>query len=31
MGPFLVGCDTLTGPLWAIEVGTLVFDTFETL
>ena len=31
MVPFLVGCETLKGLLWAVEVGTLVFDTFVTL
>ena len=31
MGPLLVGCDTLKGPLWAVKLGTLLFDTFATL
>ena len=31
MGPFLVGCNTLIGPLWAVELATLVFDIFTTL
>ena len=30
-GTIFGGCETLKGPLWAIKVGTLVFDTFVTL
>ena len=31
MGPFLVRCDALKVVLRAVEVSTLVFDTFATL
>ena len=31
MGPFLVRCDALKVALQAVEVSTLVFDTFATL
>ena len=31
MGPFLVVCDTLMGPLWTAESASLIFDTFVTV